>query len=66
MAHFNPRWIVGKTVASVDMRPFRYLDDTTTSHDPILTFTDGSSIQFIVEETAGGEYGVDIIYTKAA
>ena len=60
---FNPRWVVGKTVASVDMRPG---DDGRggTAHDPVITFTDGSRIRFVTEETETGEYGVDIAYHK--
>lgn len=64
---FNPRWIVGKTVATVDMQPFEGYENpsagiTKQCHDPIITFTDGSHIQFITEETEVGCYGTDILY----
>mgnify|MGYP001582537152 CR=1 FL=1 len=58
----NPKWIIGKTVASVDMQPY---DDGRggTAHDPVITFTDGSSIRFQIEDTEGA-MGVDILYFK--
>lgn len=61
MKGFNPRWIVGKTIAAVDMRPFE--TESRKAHDPIITFTDGSQIQFLTEET-GYDYGTDIVYRK--
>jgi hypothetical protein len=44
----NPRWIVGKTVARVDLNSF---DDgrAGTAHGPVIHFTDGSSISFSTE-----------------
>lgn len=64
---FNPRWIVGKTIATVDMQPFEGYENPEIGarkqcHDPIITFTDGSRIQFITEETEVGCYGTDILY----
>lgn len=66
MAGFNPRWIIGKTVATVDMCPFPAGPTAAQrfAHDPIITFTDGSSIRFVTEETEN-EYGTDIVYVKA-
>lgn len=63
---FNPNWLIGKTVEQVDMRPFPCSpgDAQRTAHDPIIWFTDGSSIAFVTEETAA-EYGTQIIYRKA-
>lgn len=57
----NPRWVVGKTVASLDMQP---CPDGRggTYHTPVITFTDGSSIKFSTEETEVGVYGTDISY----
>ena len=57
----NPRWLVGKTVQTVDMQP---APDGRggTYHQPIITFTDGSSIRFFPEETEVGNIGVDIHY----
>ena len=64
MAHLNPRWIEGKTIAYVALRPF---DDGKggTAHDPVIGFTDGSKIAFVTEETEVGAYGTTIIYRKA-
>lgn len=69
---FNPQWITGKTVARVDMHPQRVPFNSftpsalgPTMHEPIIHFTDGSSIRFHVEEHPDGDdYGVDIVYIK--
>lgn len=60
---FNPKWIVGKRVAAVEMRPF---DDGKggKAHAPIIRFADGSFIEFTTEETEVGEYGTSIDYRK--
>ena len=46
----DPKWIVGKTVKVVDVRPFQsnwYLSaGRPIAHRPIITFTDGSKIWF--------------------
>lgn len=67
MAGFNPRWIVGKTVAKVEMNSFEAAPDVNRrlAHDPRVTFTDGSSIRFVTQETEVGEYGVEIVYRPA-
>lgn len=67
MTGFNAKWIVGKTVAKVEMRPFLARPDVSRemAHDPRITFTDGSAITFTTEETETGEYGVSIDYWKA-
>ncbi len=59
----NPKWIVGKTVASVEMQPF---DDGCggKAFDPVIRFTYGSLITFFTQETDVGEYGTDIVYRK--
>jgi hypothetical protein len=59
----NPRWIVGKTVARVDLNPF---DDGkgATAHAPVIYFTDGSSISFSTEETDMEGYGISINYLE--
>ena len=61
---FDPRWIVGKTVARVEMHP---VSDGRggTSHNPVITFTDGSFIRFETEETEDLLYGTMIVYRKA-
>lgn len=67
---FNPKWIIGKTVASVEMNTLR--DGSTTghaSHNPVIHFSDGSRIWFTVIEGSdkyGNEYGLSVGYTKAA
>ncbi len=58
------RWFQGKTIDFVDWHPF---DDGRggTAHDPVIYFTDGSSLSFLAEETEVGEYGIRPIYTPA-
>jgi hypothetical protein len=60
---FNPKWIEGKTVASCRTNPE---DDGKggTFHRPAITFTDGSSIRFVTEETEVGDYGTEIVYHR--
>lgn len=64
----QPKRLIGKTIATVDMRPFSSRGNkrrhNTVAHDPLITFTDGSSISFTVEETEVGVYGVDICLRK--
>ena len=60
---FNPRWIVGKTVARVDMNPWDS-GKGNQAHSPVIHFTDGSSIRFVTEETEIGEYGTAVVYQK--
>lgn len=64
MSGFNPKWIVGKIVASVDNRPFEMSHEFRgkMATDPIIHFTDGSSIAFITVENGTGEYGHEISY----
>lgn len=59
----NPRWLVGKVIAKVEMNPF---DDGRglIAHNPVITFTDGSAIAFTTEETEIGEYGTAISYRR--
>jgi hypothetical protein len=61
--NFNPKWIVGKTVDRIEMRPFKCGPGASqrTAHDPIIWFTDGSSISFVTEETEG-DCGTEIVY----
>jgi len=62
---FDPRWIVGKTVASVEMRPFRAREGSReVTHAPRIFFTDGSHIAFTGQETDFGAYGVGVGYYK--
>lgn len=59
------RRLRGKTVARALLRPF---DDGRggRAYDPIVSFTDGSALRFVVQETEGGEYGVQLVYMPAA
>lgn len=68
MSGLNPKWIVGKTIASVDMCPFLARPDSSRelAHDPIVTFTDGSRITFSTQETEVGVYGTSIDYRPAS
>lgn len=72
----NPKHLIGKTIATVNMRPFnaelysvRGKDlregQGRQAHDPLIVFTDGSSIRFVTEETETGIYGTDIVYVPA-
>ncbi len=63
MSGFNPRWIIGKTVASVDMRPGPD-GRGGTYHTPTIYFTDGSLVWFTTQETEVGEYGTQITYYR--
>lgn len=63
MKKFNPAWIVGKTVAAVDMNPTQgHGLGIGTLHHPVITFTDGSSIKMGAVE-GEDEDGVSISYT---
>lgn len=63
---FNPRWVIGKRVARVEMRPFLARDfGPEKATNPRVIFHDGSYIEFFTQETDGGEYGTGIRFTKA-
>lgn len=67
----NPRWLVGKTISSVEMNPFdaHVSGKLVVAHQPVIRFTDGSSIAFYTQERDDGEYGTGIEYispSKAA
>lgn len=56
----------GKTIASVALFPWdpnrcgtRDPDDYVTS--PVITFTDGTRLRFVTEETEGSEYGTALV-----
>ena len=57
--------LVGKTIAAVEMHPFRANPDCSVdrrmAHDPVITFTDGTKLRFVVQETEIGVYGVDLL-----
>ncbi len=57
------RALKGKTIARVILYPFdpnfgssKCIDEVAT--DPVIVFTDGTRLGFVVEETEGPEYGV--------
>jgi len=52
----------GKTIAKVALFPFADSNGGTVATDPVITFTDGTSLRFLTEETEFGEYGVALIY----
>lgn len=64
MLRFDPRWVIGKTIADVQMRPFPD-GRGRTAHDPRIVFTDGSRITFHVQETdVEPVCGIGIYYWK--
>jgi len=57
------RQLVGKTIKSVAMYPFDdggYSSSTEPPTGPVITFTDGTCLRFVVHETET-EYGVALI-----
>jgi hypothetical protein len=65
---FDPRWIIGKTVARVNYpaQPARDRGPDHSGAHPAteIHFTDGSSIAFVTEETDWDWYGTQIVYRK--
>jgi hypothetical protein len=57
-------WLVGKTVASVDLRHFDNGRGGKAT-DPVIRFTDGSYIFFSTIETEHSDYGTEIVYVSA-
>lgn len=50
----------GKTIARVALYPGQGpTGEYVTS--PVITFTDGTTLRFVVEETEGSEYGVALV-----
>jgi len=57
------RALLGKTIAHVDLHPFDDANGGGIATDPVLTFTDGTSLRFLVQETEEtGDYGVSLVY----
>lgn len=50
----------GKRISRVTMNAFASDDGPAT--DPVVWFTDGTCLRFVVQETNGGEYGIDLVY----
>lgn len=64
--YFNPSWVKGKKIVSVELHPFPD-GRGGIAHDPVFILENGGEIQFSVEETETGEYGVLPVYrTKKA
>jgi hypothetical protein len=65
MSGFNRKWVIGKTIAAVEMNAF---DDGKRgkAFDPLFIFTDGSSMRVVTQETETGEYGVEPVYYPRA
>jgi hypothetical protein len=60
------RYLVGRTIAAVELHPFetgRYRAQGT-SFAPVITLDDGTELRFLVQETEGSEYGVEIIRSQ--
>ncbi len=57
----QPRWLVGKTIARVEMNATPN-GRGGTCHAPRITFTDGSAITFNPEPVENSEGGVGISY----
>ena len=57
------RWFVGKVVARVEWR--RFDTERARTGNPVIFFTDGSSLRFSVVEL-DGDYGIDPVYIKGA
>lgn len=53
------RWLLGRTIVAVDLRPFDSGRGYVT-YDPHITLDDGSEISLVVDETED-EYGVRIL-----
>ena len=61
----NYRKCIGKRIKRIRLRPFPD-GRGGRAYDPIIELDDGTRIQFYVQETDVGEYGVelDVIRTK--
>jgi hypothetical protein len=59
------RALRGKRVKSVRLHPFAPSNGGPAATDPVIVFTDGSSLAFGVDETEMGEYGVSLCYRPA-
>jgi len=53
------RKLKGKTISKVKLNPFN--GGTGQAYNPEITFTDGTLLRFVVQETETGEYGVGLI-----
>jgi hypothetical protein len=57
------RSLVGKTIARVELQPFDACNGGGTATDPVVTFTDGTALRFLVQETEEtGDYGVQLAF----
>lgn len=65
----NPRWLLGRTIIAVDMRPFDSAANGAgkgpIAHDPEIALDNGARLRFQAEETDLGTYGVQIVYIPA-
>jgi len=60
--NINPKWLIGRTIVAVDMRPFDSRMDNKTAYDPLITLDNGAQLTFTTQETDTGEYGTAISY----
>lgn len=58
------RRLAGRTIARVILRPFAEANGGGAATDPVIVFTDGTRLGFMVRETED-EYGVDLVYSGA-
>lgn len=61
--------LVGRTIVRVNLHPFDPNRDGSKAikqhcTNPIVVFDDGSSLEFSVQETEFGEYGVTLIHKR--
>ena len=58
---FNPKWIIGKTIARVEMTSARV---QVVQAQPRIVFTDGSSITLDIASVSANfdDYGISVTY----
>lgn len=57
--------LVGRTIVSVDLRPFTDADGRAR-HAPVFHLDDGSRVYFQVEESTDVDYGVRAVHERRA
>lgn len=63
MARFSRRWVIGRRIVDVQMRPFND-GKGGVAHDPVFVLDNGARVRFLTQETEVGEYGVEPLYDK--
>lgn len=63
MAKFNPRWVIGQTITSIEMNKFETdCSEHPFTFDPVICFNNGARLGFTVAETENGVYGIEPFY----